>query len=831
MYNKHETNDAELTEMGRLLGLYFNLACLFLHESANQTVWTVAKAVEGPEWRTTLGSALSVVLGNVDIVQQMDREKAQLKREPTNKYYRDKVRCKVHSLSRRQNGETLALLAYPKTSISPSHRIPGLERTSTEALEGITGVLPIDIHLTCIPLEYPADGTIDDDLDMVDDWPVTFNDVVESTERTQHSLVLRNERTTHWRCSLERTDNSLAVLTGTNGQLTGECVELKKKAQDLVFAPASNLVDDVLLEAGYHPGLPEANRPKTRMRSGKPGPRDLMNFEPDQQFVPDDFLLKEILVDGRAGTDGNDEEVSLTFHILEMTEENRQHPAFSGLGTIKVLKMVNPSVRPHSTCDCEEAVAFHVDSLQQFLRSTWPNTAASVRTAIRKHGECRSFKTTFAKDDHSSGSRVLTAASNNSTATHFPYRQYAAGKVMVDGLPDNVSISHLASLGRKSLQSILESFNIDTSWETAAQTRAAWRSHINKGATLYEQTTTAEAMRKRTDTEGKAIYDDITTLRLFLGAEANNQSETRNADTSYRPPTASAGCCHASYAPYLSKLTCIAVFLEVNAATRRSSADSACTQRSASPAPLPPPSSRAVIAAPSPNVFIGTRHPSVREAWKSYKLDLVNYQDKCRLIRGWDDLFNKVFTSACLRWAQPPVRTSTRHGAFGISTNADTTQWAWFLDGASQTVEDEPMSDSQMQSDVAAQTHQTVEDEPMSDSQMQSDVAAQTHQTVEDEPMSDSQMQSDVAAQTHQTVEDEPMSDSQMQSDVAAQTHQTVEDEPMSDSQMQSDVAAQAQTRPAGPDTPLDLRLKRPAGATWATPGPPPTKRGKFGKN
>ncbi|KAI8506191.1 hypothetical protein Bbelb_156180 [Branchiostoma belcheri] len=32
--------------------------------------------------------------------------------------------------------------------------------------------------------------------------------------------------------------------------------------------------------------------------------------------------------------------------------------------------------------------------------------------------------------------------------------------------------------------------------------------------------------------------------------------------------------------------------------------------RSASPAPLPPPSSRAVIAAPSPNVFIGTRHPS-----------------------------------------------------------------------------------------------------------------------------------------------------------------------------------------------------------------------------
>nr|CAB3240292.1 cytoplasmic dynein 1 heavy chain 1 [Phallusia mammillata] len=32
----------------------------------------------------------------------------------------------------------------------------------------------------------------------------------------------------------------------------------------------------------------------------------------------------------------------------------------------------------------------------------------------------------------------------------------------------------------------------------------------------------------------------------------------------------------------------------------------------------------------------------VREQWQSYELDLVNYQNKCRLIRGWDDLFTKV---------------------------------------------------------------------------------------------------------------------------------------------------------------------------------------------
>ncbi|KKA28538.1 hypothetical protein TD95_002241 [Thielaviopsis punctulata] len=31
----------------------------------------------------------------------------------------------------------------------------------------------------------------------------------------------------------------------------------------------------------------------------------------------------------------------------------------------------------------------------------------------------------------------------------------------------------------------------------------------------------------------------------------------------------------------------------------------------------------------------------VRETWTNYALDLVNYQNKCRLIRGWDDLFAK----------------------------------------------------------------------------------------------------------------------------------------------------------------------------------------------
>lgn len=32
----------------------------------------------------------------------------------------------------------------------------------------------------------------------------------------------------------------------------------------------------------------------------------------------------------------------------------------------------------------------------------------------------------------------------------------------------------------------------------------------------------------------------------------------------------------------------------------------------------------------------------VREAWQTYELDLINYQNKCKVIRGLEDLFVKV---------------------------------------------------------------------------------------------------------------------------------------------------------------------------------------------
>ena len=32
----------------------------------------------------------------------------------------------------------------------------------------------------------------------------------------------------------------------------------------------------------------------------------------------------------------------------------------------------------------------------------------------------------------------------------------------------------------------------------------------------------------------------------------------------------------------------------------------------------------------------------VKESWQNYEVDLINYQNKCKLIRGWDDLFTKL---------------------------------------------------------------------------------------------------------------------------------------------------------------------------------------------
>ncbi|PLW56951.1 hypothetical protein PCANC_02857 [Puccinia coronata f. sp. avenae] len=50
---------------------------------------------------------------------------------------------------------------------------------------------------------------------------------------------------------------------------------------------------------------------------------------------------------------------------------------------------------------------------------------------------------------------------------------------------------------------------------------------------------------------------------------------------------------------------------------------------------------REVLAQAAGEVALEEYIKQVKETWEGYVLDLVNYQNKTRLIRGWDDLFNK----------------------------------------------------------------------------------------------------------------------------------------------------------------------------------------------
>ncbi|KAI8515912.1 hypothetical protein Bbelb_067250 [Branchiostoma belcheri] len=69
------------------------------------------------------------------------------------------------------------------------------------------------------------------------------------------------------------------------------------------------------------------------------------------------------------------------------------------------------------------------------------------------------------------------------------YSELAEGKRSVGGQKKRF---------KDTLKSSFKSFKIDTStWESTAQNRAAWRSHISSGATLYEKTRITEAVRKR----------------------------------------------------------------------------------------------------------------------------------------------------------------------------------------------------------------------------------------------------------------------------------------------------------------------------------------------
>eukprot|EP00058_Branchiostoma_floridae_P000621 XP_002586109.1 hypothetical protein BRAFLDRAFT_110011 [Branchiostoma floridae] len=76
--------------------------------------------------------------------------------------------------------------------------------------------------------------------------------------------------------------------------------------------------------------------------------------------------------------------------------------------------MVNPSIQPRTAnpdCDCAEAVAFHCESLENFLEKNYEHLDhLSVKSALKRHGGCVSLKTIFADRGKDPGLDHMPAA-------------------------------------------------------------------------------------------------------------------------------------------------------------------------------------------------------------------------------------------------------------------------------------------------------------------------------------------------------------------------------------------------------------------------------------
>ncbi|XP_066268880.1 uncharacterized protein [Branchiostoma lanceolatum] len=187
-------------------------------------------------------------------------------------------------------------------------------------------------------LTHPADGPIEDNTDDPDasDTPVTYTVVEGATRKGRDMLVSStgysytvkpvkqgNGQATHWRCTKRNGSVDCRAIVTQKGEqyqagFHSHChppelsatlqaqvtVQLRTKAREQVFEPASELVDEILLQAGHHPGLPSqaallrrVNRAKAKMRPKEPKDlEDLMNFQLDEHYIPEDFLRADIPV-------------------------------------------------------------------------------------------------------------------------------------------------------------------------------------------------------------------------------------------------------------------------------------------------------------------------------------------------------------------------------------------------------------------------------------------------------------------------------------------------------------------------------------------------------
>ncbi|KAI8492323.1 hypothetical protein Bbelb_297760 [Branchiostoma belcheri] len=129
---------------------------------------------------------------------------------------------------------------------------------------------------------------------------------------------------------------------------------------------------------------------------------------------------------------------------------------------------------------------FHINCLKRLMKITWQDKVPD--TEILQRADLPSIHTLLRKAQVRWAGHLVRMPDTR-LPKRLLYSELAEGKRSVGGQKKRF---------KDTLKSSFKSFKIDTStWESTAHNRAAWRSHISSGATLYEQSRIAEAVRKR----------------------------------------------------------------------------------------------------------------------------------------------------------------------------------------------------------------------------------------------------------------------------------------------------------------------------------------------
>ncbi|XP_019645840.1 PREDICTED: protocadherin Fat 4-like [Branchiostoma belcheri] len=129
---------------------------------------------------------------------------------------------------------------------------------------------------------------------------------------------------------------------------------------------------------------------------------------------------------------------------------------------------------------------FHINCLKRLMKITWQDKVPD--TEILQRADLPSIHTLLRRAQVRWAGHLVRMPDTR-LPKRLLYSELVEGKRSVGGQKKRF---------KDTLKTTLKSFKIDTStWESAAQNRAAWRSHISSGATLYEKTRIAEAVRKR----------------------------------------------------------------------------------------------------------------------------------------------------------------------------------------------------------------------------------------------------------------------------------------------------------------------------------------------